>query len=736
MAGGGAAESRLSDVVSVIAKDMAAEVCSLYLRRAGDVLELFATEGLSPGAVHHTRLRVGEGLIGEIAAKARPLAFEDAQNDPKFAYRPETDEDRYVSLMGVPILRSGRVIGVLAVQNVARRQYNDEEIEALQTVAMVLAEVVAGGSLTNREELTPIEGIALAPMRLEGVRLNDGLGVGIAVLYQPKLAIHRIVAEDIDLEHDRLRMAVADMHGALDDMLRSSDFADGGEHRDVLEAYRMIAEDVGWLRRIGDAISTGLTAEAAVQKVNDETHARMNAVADPYLRERVHDLEDLANQLLRHLLDVKDTGPELPSDTDVILIARNLGPAQLLEHHRKRLRGVVLEEGSPNAHVSIVARALDIPVLGQVRDCVSRIENGDRIIVDAEHAQVFIRPSEDVNQLFIQSLGARNERKAGFAALRDLPACTVDGVRISLNMNAGLLADLGQLKDSGADGIGLYRTEVPFMVRSELPNVATQQRLYRKVLDYAADKQVIFRTLDVGGDKVLPHWTHDDEQNPAMGWRAIRVFFDRPAMLRQQLRALIRAAVDRNLSLMFPMIAELEELKYARRLLDKELERETQLGRTLPRQIRVGVMLEVPALVFQLERLLREIDFISVGTNDLLQFLFASDRANCQISERYDALSPTVLNLLKNVLRQCRAADVPVSLCGEIAGRPLDAMALIGIGFRDLSVSSPSIGPIKATIRSLNLESLDKYMEYLLDSPSRNLRKELRSYAQDHSVMI
>ena len=736
MAREGTSEDRLSSVVSAIARDLAAEVCSLYIRREGDVLELFATEGLRPEAVRHTRLRIGEGLIGEIAAKARPLSFSDAHSHPKFAYRPETGEEAFSSLMGVPILRDGRGMGVLAVQNISPRQYTEEEVEALQTVAMVLAELVAGGDLLSGEELALLEGIALRPMRLEGVQLTSGLGLGIAHLHQRRLAVRKIVAEDTAHEHDRLRNAVADMHGALDDMLRSSDLAANGEHRDVLEAYRMIAQDVGWLRRIGDAISAGLTAEAAVQKVNDETQARMSQLADPYLRERVHDLENLADQLLEQLLGAEDDWPEPPDDKDTVLVARTLGPAQLLEYHRRRLRGVVLEEGSPAAHVSIVARALDIPVVGQVRGALDAIENGDRIIVDADHAQVFVRPRDHVHELFIRSLKTQIDRKATYAILRDLPAVTRDNVRITLNMNAGLLIDLKHFRDSGADGVGLYRTEVPFMARSVLPDVKSQEKLYGKILSYAEGKQVIFRTLDVGGDKIMPRWNASEEENPAMGWRATRVFFDRPAMLRHQLRALIRAATGRDLSLMFPMISSVNEFVYARALVDKELERHRYLGGVPPQSIKVGVMLEVPALVFQLRPLLEVVDFLSIGTNDLLQFLFASDRGNCHVSERYDALSPVFLGMLRNMLQQCETAGVPVALCGEMAASPLDAVALIGIGFRDLSVSPPAVGPVKAAIRSLDLKPLEDYLLSLLGTRADTVRESLALYAQDHRIVL
>lgn len=737
MAAPGSAQTRLARIVSIIAKDMATEVCSIYVRRAGDVLELYATQGLRATAVRRTRLRVGEGLIGEIAAKGRPLALADAQSHPNFVFRPETGEEIFHSLMGVPILRGGRVVGVVAVQNATLREFTEEEIEALQTVAMVLAELVAGNDVVGQDEVSPTEGLSLAPLRLEGARLNAGLGIGVAFLHQHQFTIRRLVAEDTRVEHDRLRKAVAEMHGALDNMLRASAIAGSGEHRDVLETYRLIAEDVGWLRRIGEAINTGLTAEAAVQKVNDDIHARMRQVSDSYLRERVHDLEDLANRLLQHLLDSDDKGSELPvGDQDFVLVARNLGPAQLLDYPGGRLKAVVLEEGSPNSHVAIVARALDIPVIGQVRDALTRIDNGDMLIVDADHAQIMVRPGDDVRALFRHSLLARDQRRAQYAALKGLPAVTRDGVAMSVSINAGLLVDMQHLADLGVDGVGLYRTEVPFMVRTDLPNVDAQRQLYAKVLEYAAGRPVVFRTLDIGGDKVMPFWDHGEDENPAMGWRAIRVSFDRPALLRQQLRALIQAAAGHNLHIMFPMIAEVEEFRYARSLLDLELEREESTHGTKPASVKVGAMLEVPALLYQLDRLLQEVDFLSIGTNDLFQFLFASDRGNYRISERYDALSPVMLNVLGDVIDRCAAAGIKVSLCGEMAARPLDAMALIGIGFRNLSISPPAVGPIKMMIRSLRLSSLDPYLRQLRAQRQSSLREKLKSFAQDHGVIV
>lgn len=734
MAGAGTAQARLDRVVKIIAAEMVAEVCSAYVRRAGDILELCATEGLRPEAVHRTTLRVGEGLVGDIAQEARPLALADAQAHPNFAYRPETGEEIFHSLMGVPILREGRVLGVLVVQNRTMRQYTEEEIETLETIAMVLAELVATGELVSRALPGPAAEPAL-PLRLGGVRICGGIAIGRAVLHQPTVVIRRVVAEDPEVELGRLRGAVAELHDALDRMMAAADLAAAGEHRDVLEAYRMFAEDRGWLGRIREAIRSGLTAEAAVQKVQNDTRVRMNQIEDEYLRERLQDLEDLNNRLLMHLAGGGGAVPATELPDDAVLVAHNLGPAELLDYDRKKLRAVVLEEGSPTAHVSIVARALDIPVVGRVKDVVSRVDPLDPMIVDGDGALVYLRPAEEARQTFAQAIRTRTERQAAYARLRDLPAVSRDGVAVSLNINAGLLIDLAHLDDGNAEGIGLYRTEIPFMIRNAFPDVRAQEELYRQVLDRAGDRPVTFRTLDVGGDKLLPYFSSGHEDNPAMGWRAIRIALDRPFMLRQQLRALVRAAEGRELRVMFPMIAEVAEFEAARRIMELEVQRAARRGGG-PGALKVGAMLEVPALAFQLPALFRSADFLSVGSNDLMQFLFAADRGSPRMADRYDVLSPPVLSVLKRLVDEAEAAGKPLALCGEMAGRPLEAMALIGLGFRALSMAPNAVGPVKAMLRTLRVRPLADFVRDLCRRSDHSVRETLRTFARDHDIPV
>ncbi|MBT4490862.1 MAG: phosphoenolpyruvate--protein phosphotransferase [Rhodospirillaceae bacterium] len=734
MGGEGAAQARMDQLVTTIAANMVAEVCSIYLLRDG-VLELFATEGLNRDAVHQTTLRIGEGLVGQIAQLAKPMALSEARSHPNFAARPETGEEDYHSLMGVPVLRGGRVVGVLVLQNRSNRDYSNDEVEAMQTIAMVLAEMV-GGALQEEAPGVGAIGTDGLPRRLAGLSLNEGLARGVAVLHAPRIVVERHVADDIDLETARLTTALTELRDQVDGMLQAAVAEPGGESRDILETYRMFAHDKGWMGRMHDAIQGGFTAEAAVERVQVENRARMSEISDAYLRERLHDLEDLSNRLMRHLTQ----GGQMPDDDlpeEAVVVAWNMGPAELLDYDVDRIKALVLEEGSPTSHVAIVARALQIPVVGRLENLLDAVESGDDLVVDGDNGQLFVRPAADALEAFSANLEMRQAKAAQYAALRDQPAVSKDGTRIQLNLNAGLLADLPHLAGTGADGIGLYRTELHFMVRATLPTVSMQTEFYSRVLDQAGDRPVVFRTLDVGGDKILPYLArHDDEQNPAMGWRAIRLSLDRPVLLRMQIRALLKAAAGRPLAIMFPMIAEVSEFKDARALLDREVERQQRMGEPTSSSLQVGTMLEVPSLAWQLPALLPLVDFVSIGSNDLMQFLFASDRGNPRLANRYDELSPSALSLVRDIVQRCDAANVPVSLCGEAAGRPVDAMALIGLGLRSISMGAASIGAVKMMVRSLDLPLLQTFMEGFYDSPEHSFRNALIKFADDHNVAI
>jgi len=735
MAGSGTAQSRLDKIVKLIAAEVVAEVCSCYVSRPGDVLELFATIGLNPDAVHHTRLRVGEGLVGEIAATARPVAIANAPTHPKFAYRPETGEDPYESLMGVPILRGGKVRGVLVIQNQMKRNYSEDEVETLETIAMVVAELIVGGEIARPGEVASPTAVSL-PARLHGVALSGGLAQGLAVLHRTQITVRQMVADDPVVEAERFRDAVEHMHRSIDDLVADHRAGGIGEGGEILETYRMFAEDRGWLSRIHEAIDTGLSAEAAVQRVQNDMAARMARVTDPYLRERLVDFDDLANRLLLHLAGRTSAAALGTLPDDMVLVARAIGPAELLDYDRRKLRGLVLEEGSATSHVAIIARALDIPVVGRCVEAMRLIEPLDPIVVDGDHGNVFVRPTEDVIETITKAIQVQAGQRKVYAEEARLPAVTRDGTAVSLMLNAGLLSDMPHLDAVGADGIGLYRTEIPFMVRSEYPSVATQTDLYARVIDLAEGRPVVFRTLDVGGDKRLPYFAEIDEDNPALGWRAIRIGLDRPAMLRQQLRALVQGAAGRPFGVMFPMVSEVTELDAARALFDREVARAAALGAPVSDEIRVGVMLEVPSLLWQLDQVLRTADFVSVGSNDLMQYLYAADRTNTRVAQRFDTLSPGLVAALAEVVARSDAAGRRISLCGEMASRPIEAMTLLGLGFRTLSMPATSIGAVRTMVRSLDLGHFSRWLSQIRTNARGSLRPAIRAYARDHDVAI
>ncbi len=734
MAQQASAQARLDRLVALIAANMVAEVCSIYLRRAGNALELFATEGLNPSAVHRTRLKEGEGLVGLVAETAEPVNLSEAPGHPRFAYRPETGEDPFRSFLGVPIVRGGQVYGVLTVQNRAARQYDEEEVEALQTVAMVLAEVVAHGTLFDIAELDEPELRADRPLAFRGEGLSEGVAVGRVVLHEPRVKVDRMIADDPQVELGRLEDALTGLREAVDRMLDSSELDLTGESREVIEAYRLFAQDQGWRQKLRDAVRSGLTAEAAVERVQDELRLRVIRAEDSFLRDRLHDFEDLARRLQRHLHGNTGEPRDLPNNA--VLVARAMGPAELLDYGRDHLVALVLEDVAAASHVAIVARSMRLPLVSGVDGVVDAARAGDMMVVDGESGEAQLRPPEEVVTAFEARRVLRDQRVARIAAVRDLPAITRDGVQVRLMMNAGLLIDMPHMAESGADGVGLFRTELQFMIGEAMPRLTDQINLYRQIIEMAGDKPVVFRTLDLGGDKILPYGRWDREENPALGWRAIRIALDRPALLRYQVRALLAASDGKTLRLLLPMVSNVAEFNSARALVDRELERARLLSLPQPRQTLVGAMLEVPALMFMLPQILRCADFVSIGSNDLLQFVFAVDRTNPRVSRRYDVLNPATLTLIRQIVRSAAEANGEVSLCGEMAGHPLEAMALIGLGLRTLSMHPANIGPVKMMIRSIDSHEVAQFVGKLCGRTDHSLRTRLAAFAAERGYVM
>ena len=731
------AQAKLNHVVEVIGEGLDSEVCSIYLLREG-MLELFATRGLSQDAVHVTRMALGEGLVGTIAEQVETLNLAEAATHPDFSFRPETGEEKFHSFAGVPIVRRERAVGVLSVQHVDPRRYEEVEIEALQTVAMVLSELIDNAGLVDEEDAFGVSSSQTGPELLRGLTLVKGLASGVAVYHQPRVNIEHVVAEDTEAERQRVYLAFDKMREQIDRMASQAEFGVGGEHEEVLQTYKMFAYDEGWARRINEAIDSGLTAEAAIERVQQRTRMRMRQIDDPLLADRMHDLEDLSNRLLRIVSGQLGTAASLGLRNDAILIARNLGPAELLEYDRRRLKGVILEEGSLTSHVVIVARAMGVPVLGRVRGLRVIIREGDQLLLDSDQGTAMVRPAPAMVEAYEARFAKSRQRQAAYAALRDVEPFARDGTRITVMINAGLRDDTPNLSLTGADGIGLFRTEFQFLVSATLPARERQTRLYRDVLDAAGDKPVVFRTVDIGGDKILPYLRHDGdegEDNPAMGWRALRLALEREGLLKVQARALLEASAGRTLNVMFPMVSEPWEFDAAKEVFDSQLALLKSHKKLLPEAIRYGVMLEVPSLAEQLDLIAPKLSFLSVGTNDLTQFLFAADRSNPKLAERYDWLSPSILRFVKRVVDTVADFDVEVSVCGEMGGRQLEALALIGLGINRLSITPAAVGPIKELVRKIDVGEIRKAMSEWLVSPPPNLRATLLDWACTRGIV-
>ncbi len=701
LADAGAGQERLDKITHLIADSIGTEVCSIYLFRDADTLELCATEGLNPEAVHQTRMKRGEGLVGRVAKQGRAINTADAPATRGFRFMPETGEEVFSSFLGVPIQRLGEMRGVLVIQSKEAREFSEDELYALEVVAMVLAEMAELGAFVGEGEA--LRAPHMAQIMLRGSVAQEGVAAGHVWLHEPRVVVSNPVAEDPEVELQRLQEAVDQLRVSVDQMLNRAG-PKGGEQVEVLEAYRMFANSKGWMRRMCEDIERGLSAEAAVEKEQTAARTRLGQVPDAYLRDRLHDLDDLSNRLLRLLTGQgKDTGAEMPENP--ILVARNIGPAELLDYGRS-LKGIILEEGSVGSHATIVARALAIPLLINTKRITSEALNGDPVLVDGEQGIVHLRPDDQVQSAFRDKMAMQAKAQERYASIREEPATTPCGTTIRLDMNAGLMADLPSLISSGASGVGLFRTELQFLTRSKVPRRGELAALYGRVMDAAEGRRVCFRTLDIGSDKVLPYMKPQDEPNPALGWRAIRVGLDKPGVMRMQLQALIRAASGRPLTVMFPFVAQLDEFTQARDMLLREVDAEGKLGHTLPETVEIGAMLETPSLAFAPRHFFELADFISIGGNDLKQFFFAADRENERVRRRYDTLNVSFLSFIEQIVTRCAATETSLSFCGEDAGRPVEALAFAAMGLRTLSMRPASIGPVKHLLRRSDLREV------------------------------
>lgn len=725
---------KMHKIVAMIAQQMEADAASCYVVVDDNYLELFASYGLNKEAVHKVSLRIGEGLNGEVVKTGRSLTVADVWTHPSFSYKPGLGEEPYKAYVGVPLIRYNRAIGVISLQKKEIYEYSRAELEVLETVAMVLTDLISSEEMIDyKNELIKSRG-QTSKEKYKGLSLSKGYGIGSAVVHRRRQTVTKIFAEDKEKELQRLERAHAEMNTDLDEKFNSTKLGIG-EHVDILDTYRMFAKDKGWYKKIADNVGSGLTAEAAVERAYEDMWNRLSGTNDSYMRERLHDLRDVADRLIGYLSGDKAVEKVAEQD-NIIVVAQVMGPADLMDYDYNKIRGLVIEDGTPTMHVAIVAKALGIPVVSKINGIYNQIKNGELLALDGNDGYVYIRPTEQVQEKFKTRIREKEQLAAKLAALKKLPSKTLDGTRINMYLNVGLAFDLDYIETTNCDGIGLYRTEIPFMASDVMPDVERQISYYKELMDRAGNKKVVFRSLDVGSDKLLPYWSNSGEENPAIGWRSIRITLDRRAILRKQMRAFLRATEGKELNVMFPMVSNYMEFAEAKETLLIELEKEKRRGNPTPKKVNIGLMIEVPSVIFQLDSILKVADFISIGTNDLAQFIFACDRGNPRLTERYDVLSAPFLKVMQEIITRASDAGVLCSVCGEMAGNPIEAMALIGLGYRNLSMSGSSFGRVKSMVRSLNIDEIEDYVKILLKSNQRTLRPQLISYANDHGIEI
>ncbi len=703
---------RIVSFLSLLCEELNMPTATLYLMRPGDVLERAFLVGQNIKLPEF--VRIGEGHVGLAALQRNPFFVENATG--------------YKTFVVIPLIRGSQVVGVLSLISRKVQHFKDEEKEAIENVAMVLAEFLM--VITSEQKDKTLPDLRQSQI-FEGNGLIAGFAVGEVLQHQRFEQNAPIFATSAKKEKRRLDMAFVRVQKMIKRRLNRGGVP--AEEREIFETYWLFLNDADWWHRVELAIDTGLTAEAALQKIVDETVEKMRLIVDPYLREKTRDFQDLAGSLMRALSPKKRAAKLVGSK---ILVADSLGAAELLDYDLKHIKGIVLEDSSQTSHVVIVARACAIPLIGGIKDARRQLDEGTQLAIDATCGKVYVRPSDEVLDELKLRKQARHRWQQIYARNLDRAAVTKDKVNISLMLNLGVNLMGSQLKLPPSDGVGLYRTELLFMTSKSLPDVRTQTEAYRRVLMLAKKKKVIFRTLDIGSDKVLPYFNAQTEENPAMGWRSIRMTLDRRSLLRTQLRALIRATAGQELYVMFPMITDVSEFVEAKKTLMMELKSAQNRREKLPLKVFVGTMLEVPSLIFQLDVLLPLVDFVSIGTNDFGQFMFAADRTNGIIARRYDVLSPAFLKAIHMVVQSCAEYKVPCSVCGEMAANPLEAIVLLGLGVRALSMNTDALGAVKTAIRSLNLSSFSSYLNAELQTVRPSLRETVSSYLRDHNVQM
>lgn len=709
------AEEKIAEVLKIFANSFEADKIALYATVDENYLEKIG--GINDSNFKST-LRFNDENVGLCALNCRTINTKD-------------ETESFYQLC-VPIIRMYNTIGVIVLGK--NSEFDENTVSAIETLSLSLVDFISSKSVNEyKNRLIKEKGFVIRDS-LKGVGLNAGYGVGKVVLHRRHRELVNIFAENIELEQSRLDEGRKKMSEYLDKKIAQTENSIGNSVA-IMEAYKMFAQDKGWYKKISADISKGYTAEAAIEHVYEEMWNKLSLTDDVYLKEKLYDLRDVSDRLRSFVAGETENTEVLP-DEDIVIIAQNMGPADLMDYNYEKIKGLVIEDGTATMHAVIVAKALNIPVIAKIHGVLQEVKSGELIALNGENGKLYIHPSDEIISEFKEKSFGRKNIFAELKTLRNLPTETLDGTKINLALNYGFDLDFDYIEPTNCDGIGLYRTEIMYMASEKMPDVETQQKQYARLFNKMGSKRIIFRTLDVGSDKLLPYWGEIKEENPAIGWRSIRITLDRRAILRQQIRALLRASAGKTLNIMFPMISTLQEFLEAKETVMLEYEREKTRKNPTAKQINIGIMIEVPSIVFQLDEILQEVDFISVGTNDLYQFTFACDRGNPRLSNRYDVLSAPFLRLMKTIVDKAGQYKVYCSVCGEMAGNPIEAMVLIGMGYRNFSVSGSSYAKVKKMIRSLKKEDIEDYVKLLFKSNKKSLRPQLLSYALDHGIAI
>lgn len=710
-------QAALDILVSSVRDATHTEVCSVYLLDdRTERLVLMATEGLNASAIGVVSLAFDEGLVGLCATREEPINLQDAPSHPRYRYFPETGEEHYNAFVAVPIMNRRKVLGVLVVQQRTNRRFDEGEVAFLVTLSAQLSGVVAHAKVMGQLEM--VRGSRTTQTQIyQGIMGAAGVTLGRAVVLYPPADLEQVPdrsVEDLEHELDFLARAIEEVRAdvrALDDRMSGTLMP---EERALFDVYLRMLDDHALPSEIAERIEAGNWAQGALREIIDEHMQNFALMDDPYLRERMSDVRDLGLRILAKLQDSEtDDTREFPDNS--ILIGEDISTAMLLEVPLDKVSGVVSATGAANSHMAIVARALGIPTVVGVSDLPVTSLDDAEMIVDAYLGRLFVQPSRALRKRYKDIIKEEQQLVAGLDAYKQKEAITPDGHVVALCVNTGLMADVARAKDRGAEGVGLYRSEIPFMLRERFPGEEEQRQIYRQQLEAFAPKPVTMRTLDIGGDKDLPYFPIR-EDNPALGWRGVRITLDHPEIFMVQVRAMLKASAGLdNLNILLPMVTTVSEVEDSVALIHRAVEELREEGEFDVRLPRIGIMVEVPAAVIQIADLAKRVDFVSIGSNDLTQYVLAVDRNNSRVADLYSPYHPAVLRAVRYVVNESHRVGKPVSICGEMAGDPGTAILLMAMGFDTLSMSASNLLKVRKTICHTPMALAKDLLEQLLE---------------------